>query len=122
VEAEIQFVRGDLWGYGIVVRGTDRGGYWVGVNTDCRPNCHVVIAADSSMSSFINFGIAKKASKLDNDWHTYRVEVVDNTITFLIDGKTVLKTTDNTFLEAGRVGMFDYGTQINVRSFRVIAL
>jgi hypothetical protein len=54
--------------------------------------------------------------------HTYRLEVRGNTLKLLIDGGVVLSVSDNRFLSAGRVGLWsDYG-QMNVRSFKVIAL
>jgi hypothetical protein len=56
------------------------------------------------------------------DWHTYRAEVRDNDIKFLIDGQSVIETIDNHHLTSNSVGLFSNGMVINVRSFKVIAL
>lgn len=58
----------------------------------------------------------------DKNQHTYRVEVRGNHITFSIDGQKILETTDNTFLSAGQVGFRAIFADINVTSFKVIAL
>ena len=43
-------------------------------------------------------------------------------IRLLVDGGLVVSTTDNSFLKGGQVGLYSFGSQINVRSFRVVAL
>jgi hypothetical protein len=39
-----------------------------------------------------------------------------------VDNGRVLETTDNTYLEAGMVGLVSTGAEINVRNFKVLAL
>jgi hypothetical protein len=39
-----------------------------------------------------------------------------------IDGTQILKASDNRYLSAGRAWIVSYRTQINVRSFKIIAL
>jgi hypothetical protein len=55
-------------------------------------------------------------------WHTYRLEVRGNTLTFRIDGSVMVETTNNQFASAGQVGLWGVNTQIDVRRFEVIAL
>lgn len=43
-------------------------------------------------------------------------------ITLFIDGSLLVSATDNRLLSGGSVGLFSTGSQINVRSFKVIAL
>ena len=61
----------------------------------------------------------------DREWHTYRLEVQGNTARFLVDGSPVTEMSDNRLLSGtgGSVGLWvDGGFQLNVRSFKVIAL
>jgi len=59
----------------------------------------------------------------DSAYHTYRLEVNGNNVTFLVDGSAVLQGVDNRFLDPGQPGLWDaQRTQINVKSIRVIAL
>ena len=56
------------------------------------------------------------------DWHTYRAEFKGNTIRLLVDGATVVETSDNRHLTGGGIGLWCKTAQINVRSFKVVAL
>jgi len=113
VEAQIQRVRGaDNDDFGIVVRS----GYRAGINhstTDAIPTVWTV-GYDLLM--------AQGDYNPGSDWHTYRVEVRGNLITFLIDGAPLVRVTDNRYLSGGSVGLWSYIAQLTVRSFRVIAL
>lgn len=60
--------------------------------------------------------------KHGNSWHKYRFEAKGNRLRFLIDDGVLLDVTDNRFLEPGSVGMSAILTQLQVRSFKVIAL
>ncbi len=121
LEADVQFVRDAARNdaFGLVVRAGSDGAYWVGINTDCRPRCRARIdAGDSTLSN----RLATEVYDPGTDWHTYRVEAQGNVIRLLIDGALVLEAVDNQFLAGEQVGLFSYGTQVNVRSFKVIAL
>ena len=54
--------------------------------------------------------------------HTYRVEVKGTTINLLIDGGLILTKNDNRFLSGGQVGLMCFNMQVNVSSFKIIAL
>jgi hypothetical protein len=56
------------------------------------------------------------------DWHRYRLEVNGNVITFSVDGATLATGPDNRYLAGGRVGLYSNSQQLEVRSFRVVAL
>jgi hypothetical protein len=59
-------------------------------------------------------------------WHTYRLEVRGNKLTFFIDGAPVVQATDDEFITCGQqVGFYDGGgvqRTVQVSSFKVIAL
>ncbi len=57
-----------------------------------------------------------------NNWHTYRIEVKGNNIKFFVDGGLKIVLTDNKFLDGGEVGLFDTQVQLEVSSFKVIAM
>jgi len=59
---------------------------------------------------------------LDSQWHTYRLEVRGNTIKLFLERAEVARAMDNRALEPGTVGIYCGSGQINVRSFRVLAL
>jgi hypothetical protein len=52
----------------------------------------------------------------------YRVEVRANTLRLLVDGARMVDATDNRYLSPGRVGLWSDQYQLEVRSFKVIAL
>lgn len=54
--------------------------------------------------------------------HTYRVEVKGNTLTFQIDGRTIVMATDTNFPEGSIVGLTDSGCQLVVQDFSVYTL
>jgi hypothetical protein len=56
------------------------------------------------------------------DWHAYRLEVRGNVCTLSIDGTVQGNVTNNRLLSAGRVGLWSNRYQLEVRSFKVIAL
>ena len=55
-------------------------------------------------------------------WHTYRFEVKDSHLTFFVDGHPLAETQDTRYHTGGQVGLKSYGTQLEIRSFQVIAL
>jgi hypothetical protein len=59
-----------------------------------------------------------------SDWHTYRIEVEGNEMRVFVDGSQLVETVDNTLIsnEGGQLAIFSYYLQVNVRSFKVIAL
>lgn len=59
---------------------------------------------------------------LDGNWHKYRLEVRGNLVKLFLEQAEVARAVDNRALEAGTVGIYCAHGQINVRSFRVLAL
>ncbi|QBD81955.1 DUF1080 domain-containing protein [Ktedonosporobacter rubrisoli] len=141
VEAQIQIVRStDNNGYyesGIMIRGDgNRSGYQVGVgayNQYCSqpPLAMVSLVQDdrTGETRCYSGGLAplpgagaSQNYQVDTNFHTYRAEVTGNTIRLFIDGRKLLETTDNTFTDAGQVGLRDVNADLNVKSFKVTAL
>ena len=54
--------------------------------------------------------------------HTYRIEIVDTTIMFSIDGKLLLTTTDTRFLYGLEIGLWSQNTQLKVTSYTVTGI
>ncbi len=54
-------------------------------------------------------------------WHSYRFEVKDSHLTLLVDGSLLAETQDSRYRTGGQIGLKSYGTQLEIRSFQVIA-
>jgi hypothetical protein len=131
VEADLRVTKEGL-SFGIVVRadippGRKREGYAAGMGANlARPVQHPthICYLEGIRSPFIQNGCILDGQIFPPgpDWHTYRVEASGNEIRLLIDGKVMVNTRDNRFLSAGRVGLWSSQYQLDVRSFRVIAL
>ena len=116
VEAEIQMVRDPGCGsFGLVIRGEH--GSLRGYQTLVH-NCgyKLLVLQDPDVE------LARRDYSSGSDWHLYRVEAEGNVIRVFVDGIQVFEETDNRFLSPGRVGILSDRTQINVRSFRVLAM
>lgn len=133
VEAEIQANRNSdggalsgLASYGVVVRIQDDGtGYGIG---SCQSAGIYICAPDQPAPKIVGIWSDDGDTALDirpfsgsDDWHLYRIEVRDNTLTVYIDGSFALSATDNAYL-TGDVGLWSNRVQINVRRFAVTAL
>ena len=113
--------------FGIVVRSPDGGGgYKIGVCVSagiysCGTSDHEIIFSDGS---FYQDTPVKQSPfrPAYATWHTYRIDVLGNTIIVWIDGGMVFQLTDDKFLSAGRVGLWSDRSQISVRSFTITAL
>lgn len=121
VEAQIQLVRftsseGDI---GLLVRtdGEDNG-YLCGFGVSRGVTIGQVKSGASSTSISIN----GPNIPLDHIYHTFRVEVKKNAITFFLDGRQLVQTTDNSYLAAGMVGLRAMNAVVDVRSFQVVKL
>jgi hypothetical protein len=130
VETVIQFVRhsdegaiGGLDSFGIIVRSPDgQKGYEFSACASagffsCGSNSVEILISNGSQNIAENPYQPQKGST-----HTYRMEVKDNTIKVLIDGRLFLQATDNMYLSGGQVGLFSNRSQITIRSFIVTAL
>jgi hypothetical protein len=120
VEARIRVIRaggyrsgGSYDSFGLAARRvTDGGGY------------NGQVSADSTAR------IRTDAGRLTDDqpfapedrWHTYRLEVDGNVVTFLADGARIATVMDNRYLTGGLTGLFCGGYQLEVASYRVLRL
>jgi hypothetical protein len=121
VEAKIQVVTfsGNYTGFGINVREVPFSPHEPGYSTYIDD-----AASDSGARISVGGGDVLKSAPFSpgTDFHVYRAEVKGNTITFLIDGATVLSVVDNRYLSAGKVGLWCANTQIELSSFKVVTL
>jgi hypothetical protein len=119
IEAEIQALdpRKGLT-FGLLVRAkTPNDGYRGGVLLIGQaPSIYIEVPNDSSNM------LAKGSFSPGTDWHKYRLEAKATKITFSIDGSPVLNAADNRYVSPDRAWLVSYSTQLNVRSFRIIAL
>jgi hypothetical protein len=136
VEAEIQVVRrfedcqtevtgtqyydeGHNYSYGFVARAVATGSYGVGArDVMCRQRATINAFGVEITSKPVDENPAFN----DTAWHTYRVEVDGAFIRFLVDDELVIQTTDTQFGKGGKVGMWCWGVEINVRRFTIEAL
>jgi hypothetical protein len=97
--------------FGIVVRGSESGFYAGGVDWICDAGSSARLWARDRLLDEANF-------PLDDAWHTYRIEVRGDRITFSVDG-LVLAATDATYPAGGQVALWSNRVKLEVRAFRV---
>ncbi len=113
VECEVQILAPDAGtDVYLMARMTNGLGYWAGFNGE---NQRLIIGFGES-------DIADAHFALDGEWHKYRLEVSDDTLTLRFEDAELVRTIDNQALEAGTVGIYCGNGQIRVRAFRVVAL
>ncbi len=152
VEAHVQFVRPNFpaadttygpnnYEFGILVRGDGlNNGYEIGMgdhfysapdNLYARPNGALVMRVnnDNIRNELYMDGLTQtkdvlgsKKYTIDNNWHTYRVEVSGNSIKFFLDNALVVETTDNNYIDGVHVGLRAVFATVNVSDFKVKAL
>lgn len=130
VEAQMQFVSCAYdhdCGFGVFLRWSGQGGYVGGMDAMNYGKGYAGIADIHTDHAYVCPTCGYSPIKYTDytpgtDWHTYRVEVKGNDLKLFIDGALVIEVTDNTYLSGGQVGVESYNVQINVRSFKVIAL
>lgn len=106
--------------FAIVVRAVFSNEYWQGysLGDDLQgPNIESSTSAGDFGSSLASAPFAP-----GNAYHTYRIEVKGNRIRLFIDGGIKLDVNDNTYSSGGRVGFWSFGAQLNISSFKIIAL
>jgi hypothetical protein len=116
IECEIQLLNpnSDTDVY-LLARMINGSGYWAGFDSN---NTRMIIG----YGSYGKRGFARVDFVLDGGWHKYRLEVRGNTLKLFFEGAEVARAMDNRALEPGTVGIYCGNGQIDVRSFRVIAL
>jgi hypothetical protein len=141
VQVDIQVARytdeggiSGLASFGVVVRSPDQvEGYKVGVCVSggiysCGSNSAPYELMLSDGSFFQSTPVKESQFHPDKGvWYTYRVDVKGNTLTVWTrrgsDPFTqMFQATDNKYLSVGRVGLWSYRSQINVRNFTITAL
>src|SRR5512143_2400630 len=89
-------------GFGFVWRYQDANNYYVTRCNADEDNCTIYHVVKGNRRSFQNKG-TKVAT---NAWHTLKVEAKGDHFTVWFDGKKVLDAKDETFKEAGKVGLW----------------
>ncbi|GLW35244.1 hypothetical protein Areg01_81800 [Actinoplanes regularis] len=105
-------------GFGLVARRTEGdSGYTGRLNSDGTPGIFDSITAFSPREVADGDRFTP-----GTDWHRYRLAVNGNVITFSADGATLATGIDSRYLAGGQVGLYSGRQQMEVRSFRVVAL
>jgi hypothetical protein len=89
-------------GFGLVWRYQDANNYYITRCNADEDNCTIYHTVAGSRRAFQNKSI--KVAK--NTWHTLKLEAAGNHFVVWFDGKKVLDATDDTFKDAGRVGLW----------------
>lgn len=124
IEMQILVPGSGYWGEsgaGVFVRQSERGRYIGGFYYPCNSISGCTKAAIIGDRE-VNKAIREARFNVGENWHKYRLEAEGNTIRLLIDGGVTLEAADNRYLSGDQVGLWCSNSQINVRSFRVIAL
>jgi len=89
-------------GFGLVWRYRDPNNYYVTRCNALEDNCRIYHVVGGSRRQFggINIKVAK------NTWHTMKLEATGNHFVVYYDGNRVFDGTDDTFKEAGKVGLW----------------
>ena len=87
---------------GIIWRWQDGGNYYITRANALEDNVTIYHTVKGSRRSFKNINM-KVAS---NQWHTLRVDFAGNQFKVSFDGKVVIEASDDTFREAGAVGVW----------------
>jgi hypothetical protein len=62
------------------------------------------------------------SSSPDLNFHAYRLIAQGNTITLYVDGGKYISVADNTYISGGQIGIYAANDEVQVKSFKVIAL
>lgn len=89
-------------GFGLVFRYRDANNYYVARCNADEDNCTIYHVVKGRRRSFQNHG-TKVATKM---WHTLKVTAAGDHFTLWFDGNKVLDAKDETFKDAGKVGLW----------------
>src|SRR5215471_12190976 len=89
-------------GFGMVWRYKDANNYYIARCNADEDNCTIYHTVAGRRVSFQNKGV--KVAK--NTWHTLKVDAAGDHFVVWFDGNKVLDATDETFKDAGRVGLW----------------
>ncbi len=87
---------------GLVFRYRDENNYYVVRANALEDNCNLYHVVNGTRRQFAG----AKITVAPKQWHELKVVCVGNQITYYFDGKQVIQATDDTFKDAGRVGMW----------------
>ncbi len=89
-------------GFGMVWRYKDANNYYVTRCNADEDNCTIYHTVAGRRRPFQN----KSVKVAKNTWHTLKLEAAGNHFVVWFDGKKVLDATDDTFKDAGKVGLW----------------
>ena len=89
-------------GFGLVWRYQDANNYYITRCNADEDNCTIYHTVNGRRQAFQNKGV--KVSK--NTWHTLRLEATGDHFVVTYDGNKVLDAKDETFKDAGKVGLW----------------
>ena len=89
-------------GFGMVWRYKDANNYYITRCNADEDNCTIYHTVNGRRRAFLNHNV-KVAT---NVWHTLKMEAVGDRFTVWYDGNMVLDAKDETFKDAGRVGLW----------------
>ena len=89
-------------GFGLVWRYQDANNYYITRCNADEDNCTIYHTVKGSRRAFLNQSV--KVAK--NTWHTLKLEAIGNHFVVTYDGNKVLDAKDETFKDAGRVGLW----------------
>jgi hypothetical protein len=89
-------------GFGLVWRYRDGDNYYITRCNADEDNCTIYHTVKGSRRAFLNQGV--KVAK--NAWHTLKLEATSDHFVVWYDGNKVLDARDETFKEAGKVGLW----------------
>ena len=128
VEAEMMTPdTGSLWWeYGVAACGATQGNQWTGYVGRIAKDYSPVYAFATRFSSNGGSDFGQHVFDPGTGWHTFRLEVRGNVVTFKVDGAPVVQATDEEFIPCGnQVGFYDGGgvqREVEVKSFEVFAI
>jgi hypothetical protein len=105
---------------GLAVRGSDAGYVGIGVDMETGQQQYFM-AASGEDYAWIGNAFGTKEAKIGRRFHTWRVRVQGNEFELVVDGKRLLRESDNSYLTGRRVGFYTEGLQISARNLRVLA-
>ncbi len=112
VETKVHVIAG--WPcFDVALRGTSTPGGWHGYKAAVCDE-KIRLQADNALLTTVPFTPG-------TIWHTYRFEAKDSRLTFFVDGHPLAETHDTRYRTGGYIGLKSYGTQLEIRSFQVIA-
>lgn len=103
VEVKFKAISGDEdQAGGVIWRAQDKDNYYVARANALEDNVTIYHTIEGKRVSFKNID----AKVAEGQWHTLRVDFQGNHFTVTLNGKKVIEATDNSFPNAGKVGLW----------------